>query len=78
MPWGDDSANFFNDFIKDMVVANNVDAGGTLINNFSDFSPTENFSTSAAGPSAKPLLSCKCRRCFIRGLQGGPLVPELF
>ena len=34
---GDDSANFFNDFIKDMVAANNLDASDVVINNFSDF-----------------------------------------
>jgi hypothetical protein len=59
---GDDSANFFNDFIKDMVVANNIDAGGTVINNFSDFTPYiytdlepwEYFVTSASGDDPSP------------------------
>ncbi len=46
---GDDSANFFNDFIKQMVVDNNIDPNGTQINLFSNF-PVEFFNTSAAGP----------------------------
>jgi hypothetical protein len=34
---GNDSQNFFNDFIKESVVANNIDRFGNLINNFSDW-----------------------------------------
>ena len=34
---GDDSANYFNDAIKDSVVANNADGFGALINEDSDF-----------------------------------------
>ena len=38
---GDDSANYFNDAIKDSVVANNTDSYGNLINNYSDFAWTD-------------------------------------
>jgi hypothetical protein len=59
---GDDSANFFNDFIKELVVANNIDASGVVINNFSDFrgyfrpdgTPWEYFATSAAADDPSP------------------------
>jgi hypothetical protein len=59
---GDDSANFFNDAIKAMVVANNIDASGVVINNFSDFTgniyrdgkPWELFATSASGDDPSP------------------------
>jgi hypothetical protein len=58
---GNDSANFFNDFIKQMVVDNNIDSSGVNINHFSDFTgyiykdqlPWEFFDSNAAsaGPS---------------------------
>lgn len=38
---GDDSANYFNDAIKDLVVANNTDSYGNLINNHSNFAWTD-------------------------------------
>lgn len=75
---GDDSANFFNDFIKDMVVANNLDASGVVINNFSDFTnypvdaPWEYFATSASGPDFSP--------CFpgYSDYKAGPWFPNFF
>jgi hypothetical protein len=68
---GDDSANFFNDFIKDMVVANNIDASGTVINNFSDFT-AESFNTSASGDDPSP--------CFpgYADYKAGPWFPNFF
>jgi hypothetical protein len=69
---GDDSMNFFNDFIKDMVVANNIDAGGTVINLFSAF-PNESFSSSASGPQPSP--------CFgpdYMDYKAGPWFPNQF
>lgn len=50
---GLDSANVFNDLIKDMVVANNINANGWIINDLSAF-PRESFNTSAAGPRRNP------------------------
>ena len=56
---GDDSANYFNDFIKKMVVANNIDTSNVVINKYSDFTsylypcgclPREFFYTNASGP----------------------------
>jgi hypothetical protein len=38
---GIDSANYFNDAIKDSVVANNTDSYGNIINNLSDFAWTK-------------------------------------
>ena len=75
---GDDSANFFNDFIKDMVVAANIDASGVVINNFSDFTnypvgaPWEFFATSASGDDPSP--------CFpgYADYKAGPWFPNHF
>lgn len=58
---GDDSANFFNDFVKDMVVANNIDTlNNVSINEFSDFpyDPEtgwgEFFESTGSGPDLDP------------------------
>lgn len=77
---GDDSNNFFNDFIKDMVVANNIDASGVVINGFSDFTgeiysdglPWEFFDTSASGDDPSP--------CFpgYADYKAGPWFPNYF
>jgi hypothetical protein len=80
---GDDSANFFNDFIKDMVVANNVDAGGTQINLFSDFSTVaageiESFNTSAAGPKPSPCFPINAAGALYEDYKAGPWFPNFF
>ncbi|MEM5785678.1 MAG: hypothetical protein AAGU11_00090 [Syntrophobacteraceae bacterium] len=47
---GDDSANFFNDFIKYMVVQNGLDRAGNAINVYSDFtSAKKEFFKNTAG-----------------------------
>jgi hypothetical protein len=68
---GVDSDNFFNDFIKDMVVANNIDSNGVVINDFSDF-VNEFFSTSASAAGPSP--------CFpgYQDQKAGPWFPNYF
>ena len=77
---GNDSANYFNDFIKQLVVANNIDTSGVVINDFSDFTPYiykdsrpwELFATSASGPDPSP--------CFpnYSDFKAGPWFPNFF
>jgi hypothetical protein len=77
---GNDSANFFNDFIKQMVVDNNIDASGVVINHFSDFTGYayrdglgwEYFDTSASGDDPSP--------CFpgYPDYKAGPWFPNYF
>lgn len=53
---GDDSANFFNDFIKEMVVENALDRAGNQINKYSDFTKKgyEFFKNTAGLPYPDP------------------------
>ena len=73
---GNDSANFFNGVIKQMVVDNNLDFSGVRINEFSDFTGApyflESFSTSAAGPQPSA--------CFpgYADYKAGPWFPNYF
>jgi hypothetical protein len=77
---GNDAANFFNDFIKQMVVDNNIDASGVFINHFSDFTGYayrdglgwEYFDTSASGDDPSP--------CFpgYSDYKAGPWFPNYF
>ena len=77
---GDDSANFFNDFIKQMVVENNINASNVKINEYSDFTsyalpddtPVEFFGTSASGDRPSP--------CFpgYSDYKAGPWFPNYF
>lgn len=69
-----DNLNVFNDLIKDMVVANNENANGILINEFSAFG-RERFATSAAGPQNDP--------CFFglfgyQSFKAGPWVQNFY
>jgi hypothetical protein len=68
---GNDSANFFNDFIQQMVAANNIDASGVVINDFSDF-VSESFNTSASAEDPSP--------CFpgYSDHKAGPWFPNYF
>jgi hypothetical protein len=68
---GSDSANFFNDFIKQMVVDNNVNAAGTIINDFSDFIG-ESFVTSAAASRPSPCFPGYSDR------ESGPWAPNTY
>lgn len=68
---GDDSANFFNDFVQAMVVDNNKDYADVLINQDSAFW-NEYFDTAAAGPFPSA--------CFPGYLdyKAGPFAPTYF
>jgi hypothetical protein len=68
---GNDSANYFNDFIQQMVAANNIDASGTVINENSDFI-SESFNTSASADDPSP--------CFpgYSDHKAGPWFPNYF
>ena len=58
---GLDSGIFFNDFVQDLVVKKNKDAGGVRINKFSDF-PSEFFDTTAAAEEISPCVPCSKRK----------------
>ena len=53
---GKDSANFFRDYYKDMVIPKGRDRFGRLINDFSDFA-SEGFTNTAAGLTADTCFS---------------------
>jgi hypothetical protein len=74
---GDDSANFFNDFIKEMVVANNIDASGTNLNQNSAFA-NEAFGTSASGPDPSPCFPVNAAGALYEDYKAGPWFPNFF